>query len=415
MKKDFFKNKIYVLFLYIQRLFRMSNLYKNIIIPLLILSLTLFLSSFRKIYAQNNKTFTVVIDPGHGGKDSGTRGTGRTPISEKDVVLSVGKKVRDLLKKHSDIKVVMTRSSDKFLELRERANLANKIKADVFVSIHCNASSNPNAKGSETYVLGVHRNKDNLEVAKRENAVILLEEDYEMHYEGFDPNAPETFIGLELLQEEFLEQSILLASMVQREFEKRVPTRNRSVQQAGFAVLRLTYMPSVLTEIGFLSNPKEEKFLHSEEGQNQIALSIANAILNYKKIIEQNSVTPETLNLENSPEPSQSETSGQPTGQTENTSPENHAQEAFFSVQIQSSSKKIPLKPDRFNGLSNIFSKKMGKTYKYFYGKTTSLDQAKKLLRTAKKAGYRDAFIVGFINEKRVSVAKIIKHLAKNR
>ncbi len=365
----------------------------------------IFISS-TGLNAQNKEVFKVVIDPGHGGKDSGTRGTGRMKKTEKDVVLAVGKKVSELLKKHKDIEVIMTRSTDKFVELRQRANIANKAKADVFVSIHCNASPSPKARGSETFVLGVHRNKDNLEVAKRENAVILLEEDYHTHYEGFDPNAPETFIGLELLQEEFLDQSILLASMIQKEFEKRVKTKNRSVQQAGFAVLRLTYMPSVLIEIGFLSNPQEEKFLHSEEGQNKIAVSIANAILDYKKIIEQNSINPESLIVSTA----EDEEVNIETQEKNNDSP---AGNVFLSVQIQVSGKRIPLKPSNFRGLSHVFMKKSGKYYKFYYGKTLSMDQARKFLREAKSKGYKDAFLVGFIDNKRVPVKEVLKKIKK--
>ncbi len=389
----------------------MPKLRKNIVSVLLFsVGLTLFFLP-HKIYAQKSDKFTVVIDPGHGGKDSGTKGTGKTKIYEKDVVLSVGKKVAENLRKHKDINVIMTRDSDKFLELHQRARIANKNKADVFVSIHCNASKNPKAKGSETYVLGIHRNKDNLEVAKRENAVILLEDDYQLHYEGFDPNAPETFIGLELLQEEFLEQSILLASMMQREFEKRIPTKNRSVQQAGFAVLRLTYMPSVLTEIGFLSNPAEEKFLHSESGQNKVAQAISKAILDYKKIFEENTVRPTEINNSTSSTGTTASEINKPEPKPETHTAEN---KAFFSVQIKSSTKDIPATPENFHGLSPLFKKKIDGIYKYFYGKTPNLDEAKRLLRIARKSGYHDAFVVGFINGKRVSVKELLSHQKNN-
>jgi N-acetylmuramoyl-L-alanine amidase len=366
-----------------------------------------------KIYAQTQDKFIVVIDPGHGGKDTGALGTGKKKIHEKDIVLSVGKKVAALLKQHDDIKVIMTRSTDKFLELRHRARIANKAKADVFVSIHCNSSTNPKARGSETFVLGVHRNKDNLEVAKRENSVILLEQDYELHYEGFDPNAPETFIGLELLQEEYLEQSILLASFVQREFVKRVKTKNRSVQQAGFAVLRLTYMPSVLTEIGFISNPAEEKFLQSEEGQQKVAVSIANAILDYKKVIEQNTLSAGRLTPETVDDlfDTNGETSGNATGKDE---PVTSTDDAFYTVQIQSAGKKIDVRPSNFRNLDPVFYVKFKNVYKYFYGKTRSFDEARKLLRVARQKGYKDAFIVGFIEGRRVTIAELKKYLQRN-
>ncbi len=380
------------------------------------------------------KKFTVVIDPGHGGKDAGTLGTGRTKIHEKDVVLAIGKKVDSILKKNDpDIRVIMTRKTDKFVELRKRADIANKAKADVFVSIHCNANPNKNVRGSETYVLGIHRNKDNLEVAKKENAVIKLEDDYKLHYKGFDPDAPETFIGLELMQEEYLEQSILLAALVQKEYQKSVHTKNRSVQQAGFAVLRLTYMPSILTEVGFLSNPEEEKFLHSRAGQLKIANSIANAVIKYKKLILQNTEAAGDLHVSDLNVPGSGSTNtGRETGHgstggardvqhTQNsqhslTSSGNNFEvsnvncnNCFFSVQVAMSKHKIPNVSRYFKGLNPVFYKKMGNVYKYFYGKTLNFDKVKKLQRQARQKGFRDAFIVGFRNGNRVPAGSILK------
>lgn len=380
------------------------------------------------------KKFTVVIDPGHGGKDAGTLGTGRTKIHEKDVVLAIGKKVDSILKKNDpDIRVIMTRKTDKFVELRKRADIANKAKADVFVSIHCNANPNKNVRGSETYVLGIHRNKDNLEVAKKENAVIKLEDDYKLHYKGFDPDAPETFIGLELMQEEYLEQSILLAALVQKEYQKSIHTKNRSVQQAGFAVLRLTYMPSILTEVGFLSNPEEEKFLHSRAGQLKIANSIANAVIKYKKLILQNTEATGDLHVSDLNVPGSGSTNtGRETGHgstggardvqhTQNsqhslTSSGNNFEvsnvncnNCFFSVQVAMSKHKIPNVSRYFKGLNPVFYKKMGNVYKYFYGKTLNFDKVKKLQRQARQKGFRDAFIVGFRNGSRVPAGSILK------
>ncbi len=359
------------------------------------------------VFAQNPKTFTVVVDAGHGGKDTGTTGDRRSKMTEKDVVLKIALKVDSILQNDKDIKVILTRKTDKFLELRQRANMANKAKADLFVSIHCNANPNPKARGSETYVLGVHRNKDNLEVAKKENAVIKLEKDYKIHYQGFNPDSPESFIGLEMMQEEFLEQSILLASMIQQEYEKRTKTHNRSVQQAGFAVLRLTYMPSVLTEVGFLSNPEEAKFLRSNEGQEKIAISIANAIKKYKNILKTESEffsennDPTTANNSNIQGEKDDEYNLNKTSDT--TQPSN----AYFSIQILTSSKKINPKSKYFKGLSPVEFKKFGRAYKYFYGKTTSFEQARKMQARARKAGFKGAFIVGFINGKKVPASQI--------
>ena len=357
----------------------------------------------------------MVLDPGHGGHDSGTRGTGKTKIYEKHVVLAVAKKVAELLKSDPDIKVIMTRNSDKFIELRKRAEIANKNKADVFVSIHCNANPNPGVRGSETYVLGIHRNKDNLEVAKMENAVIKLEEDYQLHYENFDPDDPSTFIGLELAQEEFLDQSILLASLVQKEFQKRVKTKNRSVQQAGFAVLRLTYMPSILTEIGFLSNPQEERFLHSKTGQYKIAQSIANAIKQYKNIILMNSsittqddvISEEMTEIENAGKDDQAEKSKSKSKLENQKQIPFDTEGKYYSVQIKLSKNKIPVNNRYFKNLQNIFYVYSKPYYKYYYGKAYSLGQAKKLLHEAKKAGFKDAFLVGFVKGKRVNIRQV--------
>ncbi len=367
----------------------------------------MFFSVGSDLYAQAEKTFTVVVDAGHGGKDTGTMGDRRSKIVEKDVVLNIVLKVDSLLKKDKDIKVILTRRTDKFLELRHRADIANKAKADLFVSVHCNANPNPKARGSETYVLGVHRNKDNLEVAKKENAVIKLEDNYKINYQGFDPDSPESFIGLEMMQEEFLEQSILMASLIQQEYEKRTRTYNRSVQQAGFAVLRLTYMPSVLTEVGFLSNPDEAKFLRSKEGQEKIALSIANAIRKYKNILKTESefltnnsdfsgISDENIKGEKDDDYRQ-ETN------TTNT----RKKDAFYAVQILTASRKINPNSKYFKGLKPVFYKKYGRVYKYFYGKTTSFDQARKMQSRARKAGFKGAFIVGFVNGKKVSASQV--------
>ncbi len=423
----------------------MKKFFSKSIFPVMLLMLGLGFQTARAQSHKPSKKFTVVIDPGHGGKDTGTLGTGKSKIHEKDVVLAIGKKVDSILKhKDPDMRVIMTRSTDKFIELRKRAEIANKAKADVFVSIHCNANPNKNVRGSETYVLGIHRNKDNLEVAKKENAVIKLEDDYKLHYKGFDPDAPETFIGLELMQEEYLEQSILLAALVQKEYQKSVHTKNRSVQQAGFAVLRLTYMPSILTEVGFLSNPDEEKFLHSRAGQLKIANSIANAVIKYKKLILQNTETPDDLALSGPSEPvgggsshsdgvgsgrdethnapentHQSSSAGQNThqGHTSDAHEPNAAGEVsnvkcadcFFSVQLAMSRHKISNVYRYFKGLTPVFYKKMGNVYKYFYGKTLNFDKVKKLQRQAREKGFRDAFIVGFRDGKRVPAGSILK------
>ena len=215
----------------------------------------------------------IVLDPGHGGHDSGAVGE---KYKEKDLVLNMALILGKMINmKYPDVEVIYTRTTDVFIPLHERTALANKQKADLFISIHCNAISNPNTKGTETFVMGLHRAAENLEVAKRENSVILMEENYQQNYEGFDPNSPVGHIMLSAFQDIHLNRSIELASMVEKSFAARKYTKSRGVKQAGFAVLRRATMPSILIEAGFMSNKEEEIYLGSENGQ----LDIANALL----------------------------------------------------------------------------------------------------------------------------------------
>ena len=229
------------------------------------------------VYAQN---FKVVLDPGHGGKDPGAL---RGNFVEKKIVLDVALKVGELLKLDKDIKVIFTRKTDVFVEVAERTRIANREKADIFVSIHVNAAKNTAAYGAETYIMGISKNEANLEVAKRENAVITLEDNYEKHYEGYDPNRPESLIGLTLMQEQFIKQSIDLASKIQVRFKNDVLRNDRGVRQGPFWVLHSALMPSILVELGFISNKEEGEYLNSEAGKNELAKAIARAIREYKK------------------------------------------------------------------------------------------------------------------------------------
>jgi len=229
------------------------------------------------VYAQN---FKVVLDPGHGGKDPGAL---RGNFVEKKIVLDVALKVGELLKLDKDIKVIFTRKTDVFVEVAERTRIANREKADIFVSIHVNAAKNTAAYGAETYIMGISKNEANLEVAKRENAVITLEDNYEKHYEGYDPNRPESLIGLTLMQEQFIKQSIDLASKIQVRFKNDVLRNDRGVRQGPFWVLHSALMPSILVELGFISNKEEGEYLNSEVGKNELAKAIARAIREYKK------------------------------------------------------------------------------------------------------------------------------------
>lgn len=245
----------------------------------------LLLVSFSQVFAGPKfEVKTVVIDAGHGGKDPGAIGPGKT--YEKDVALAVALKLGENIKKtYPGVKVIYTRSTDVFLELHERAEIANKNKADLFIAVHINSSTNPQAYGSSCYVLGLHKTEANLEVAKRENAVILLEDDRDKNYD-FDPNTPEGHIIMSMKQNAFLDQSISIASKVETYMENSARRKSLGVKQAGFYVLYKTAMPSILAEIGFISNPDEEKYLKSETGQEKIADALFRAFTTYKAEME---------------------------------------------------------------------------------------------------------------------------------
>ncbi|KGO89955.1 N-acetylmuramoyl-L-alanine amidase family protein [Flavobacterium suncheonense] len=346
------------------------------------------------VSAQNNAKFRVVLDAGHGGNDFGATYHGYV---EKNNALNVVLKVGRILEKDAGTQVIYTRKTDVFIPLDERADIANKSKADIFVSIHCNANKNTAASGSETYVMGVTRNAANLEVAKKENEVVTLEKDYKVKYDGYDPKSPESVIGMTLIQEEYLDQSIELAAGVQDQFDGKVGRKNRGVKQAGFLVLRKIYMPRILIEMGFVSNKEEGAFLSSDEGQEKIAEAIANAILDYKKEY----FVPGTEEYV-APEPRKVDTPKVNTPKAVNT------KGIVFKVQISASSKKLELRANNFNGLDNI-SMEEGTVNKYFHGNTNDYEEAKKDLEVAKSKGYTSAFIVAYKNGKKISLKEALQ------
>lgn len=335
-----------------------------------------------EIMAQEN--FTVVLDAGHGGKDPGKAAKA---FYEKNIALSIVLKLGKKLESVEDVEVIYTRKKDIFLDLKERGRIANEADADLFVSVHCNAF-HTQADGTETYVLGLHANKQNFEVAKQENSVIFLEDNYEEKYEGFDPNSPEAVIGMTLMQEEFLDQSLVLASNIQTNFRDDLKRKDRGVKQAGFVVLHQTYMPSVLIETGFITNTEEGNFLNSKGGQEKIANSIFEAIKKYKKNLDENVVVEETPIVE---ETSSSIYPG-----------------VDFKVQIASGKKKLETKSYNFKGLKGVERGKIGGVFKYYYGKTSDYDQIVKLQSEARKAGFGTAFVVAFKGSERIKVSEVI-------
>ncbi|HLW63599.1 MAG TPA: N-acetylmuramoyl-L-alanine amidase [Flavobacterium sp.] len=358
------------------------------------------------VYAQN---FKVVLDPGHGAHDFGAV---RGNYVEKKIVLDVALKVGDLLKRDKNIEVVFTRKTDVFLEVRERTEIANREKADVFISIHANAHTTTSPQGTETFIMGISKNASNLEVAKRENAVITLEDNYETHYAGYDPSRPESLIGLTLAQEQFISQSIDLASKVQTRFTNDAERKNRGVKQGPFWVLHSAFMPSILIELGFLSNKEEGAYLTSEAGKNELARAIANAIIDYRKqfhTAKSNNTPP--IKVEKSEEPVKEEpVETAKTSSVDASKPEVVTKEGvIFRVQIAASGKNIQLKPDNFKGLENITSIQEDKLYKYFYNETTDYDHARKALEVAKNKGYTSAFLVVYKDGKKISIQEALK------
>lgn len=333
--------------------------------------------------AEAQKKYTIVLDAGHGGKDPGK--VGYRNYKEKDIALKITLKVGQLLKQNKDIKVVYTRTTDKFVDLWKRGTIANEANADLFVSIHCNAHTSQ-ARGTETWVLGVHANKKNFEVAKRENAVILLEDNFHEKYKGFDPNSPESVIGLSLMQEDNLDKSLAVASIIQQHFKSKLTRVNRGVKQAGFVVLHQTTMPSVLIETGFLTNKQEGRYLNSKKGQSEISSSIAYSIKKYVAQLKLNTVV--------SYEDQSSKVSS--TG-------------VVYKVQIASSKTKLATKSYNFKGLQNVTRDKVGAYYKYFYGNTSNYSKIVKELSKAKQKGYKTAWIVAFKNGEKISVQEALK------
>jgi N-acetylmuramoyl-L-alanine amidase len=341
---------------------------------------------------------TVVIDAGHGGKDPGALGK---DVKEKDIVLSVALKVGEYLKREMpELKVVYTRTTDVFVPLDERAEIANKAKADLFVSIHANAISNPRIYGAETFVLGLHRSEENLEVAKKENSVIILEEGYTTKYEGFDPTSPESYIIFELMQNVYLDQSIAAASIIQDQFETRVGRRNRGVKQAGFLVLRKTAMPGVLVELGFLSNRTEEKFMASEEGQVYLASAIFRSIRDYKIRFEARN----NLHLSQLEEVSVDASVVTPLPiASEVVSPREVVE---FRIQVASSSRQLSSNEGTFQHFGDVWSYKEGNLHKYTTGLSSSYEQISNQLTEVRKI-IPDSFIIAFKDGVRVPVSSV--------
>ncbi len=349
----------------------------SIYLTLLVFTVNVEAGSLTK--TPQSEKFKVVLDAGHGGHDSGNRGNG---YFEKNIALSIVLEIGKELEKIPDVEVIYTRKKDVFLELWERADIANNANADLFISVHCNSHSSQ-ASGTETFVLGLDGNAKNMAIAKKENSVIFLEDNHQERYEGFDPNAPESSIGLELMQEEYLDQSISLAGLVENAFTGKVKRKSRGVKQAIFWVLHRSVMPSVLIETGFLTNNKEGKFLNSKIGQQKMAKAIAVAVTEYKNNLRSNDGQIIPVNEELSVKANESVA-------------DRVYKDITFKVQLAASKRKLDTKPYNFKGLNDISRNKEGSLYKYYSGATSNYSEIQRKLKEAKAKGYTSAFIVSF-------------------
>ncbi len=393
---------------------RPSGWFRSLLLA--VLAVAVF-SSYRIVPQRRAVIKTVVIDAGHGGHDSGCLGVNK--VKEKDVALGIALKLGNLLEENfPDIKVIYTRKTDVFLELHERAQIANNAKADLFICVHCNSACfydkkkrkeicNGETKGPETWIMGLNRSEANLEVAKRENSVMLLEKDYVRQYDGFDPNSPEADIIFSLYQNTFMEQSLKMASLIQKELTAKGRT-NRGVKQAGFWVLYKTTMPSVLIETGFLSNPGEEQFLGSGKGQQEVASGIYKAFKKYRSGMESVDGLSEAdkepvAGAEKEPVAEEKQEEIAP-GNSPATTTESTAG-VWLSVQFLSSGTSLKEESPRFKGLKNVREERtQSGGYKYFYGHYSTFEDAIAGQTKLRENGFKDAFVIAFKDGKHITV-----------
>ncbi|MEY4287321.1 MAG: hypothetical protein RL511_1409 [Bacteroidota bacterium] len=382
-----------------------NGLQKNACSLFLLAAIVLFSTNLS--WGQASKIKTVVIDAGHGGHDPGCHGAQN---NEKEVCLSMALKLGALIKeRYPEIKIIYTRSTDVFVELAERANIANRNNADLFICIHANAGSTT-AYGSETYVLGLHRTDAQQKVAERENASIALEDDKGAKYRSYDLT-PDGIIALQFQLAVFHRQSILFAEMIQKEF-KKIGRYDRGVKQAGFLVLYKTTMPSVLIETAFLPNPTEEKLIGTAEGQQKMAQAMFQAFINYKNATEGKTVVSGTTTQQNTSEVKPN--GNNPTKPAETPKETTKEQGLIFRVQIETSNKAISTKSSHFNGLE-VFEYQDNTLYKYCTGTfPNDLQGAKNYKNELIQKGFANAFVVAFLDGERISIEKAIKLAEKN-
>ncbi len=368
------------------------------------------------LFCTSSFAFTLVLDAGHGGQDAGAIGSFS---KEKNInltyVLALGEKIAA---NHKDVKIIYTRTTDVFIPLNERAQIANKANADLFMSIHTNSAKSRTANGTETFTLGHARSKENMELAMLENSVILLEEDYQKTYQGFDPNSTDSYIMFQFMQDQYMEQSIKFADLIQQNFSKNTPLTDRGVRQAGFLVLRATTMPSVLVELGFISNREEEKYLNRKENQDKMVDAIYEAFVNYKRVLEKkNGGQPiehgknTTIHTTPTPQPT---TTSTPTQKPTNTPTIVTEGNILFKVQFLVSKKKYKEGNAIFKGVTNIDSYVENGFYKYTTGSTSDIDAINQLKNDVAKK-FPDAFVIAYKNGKRCNIHDAIKEVSDKK
>ena len=378
-------------------------------------ALTLSLIFIATASAQTNSKFKVVLDAGHGDHDFGATYHG---FVEKNINLAIVLKLGKILESDPNVQVIYTRDNDTFVDLVERANIANRANANFFVSVHCNANKNNDAFGSETFVMGLSKSASSLAIAKKENAVITLEDNYKNKYSGYDPNSPESLISATLAQEEYLDQSIELASTIQDGLQNKLNRKSRGVAQAPFMVLHKAFMPRVLVETGFISNLDEGSYLNSEEGQQNIAKTIADAVFRMK--VEYFGGTMPVIDIKRYEKPIIKDSTPKVNLQTQTRDTSKEIKKSIelkkldtnkpiFKTQLKASASKIDTKPENFNGLNNISFVLEKDYYKYMYGETNDYVVAKMQLLEAKTKGYDSAFIVAFRNGVKISLNEALK------
>ena len=386
-------------------------------------------SGFQPAARMSDQVRTVVIDAGHGGKDPGNLGTRRYKKTEKDVSLAVALKVEQYIKQRfPDIKVVMTRRDDSYPTLHERTVIANRAQGDVFISIHCDAAENRSAYGSSTYVMGKDHDDEN-RVAMRENSVILQEDNQEV-YEGFDPTKPESYIMLTMFQYAFIQQSVELAQTVQNAFRNDVGRKDRGVKQQPLYVTSRTAMPAILIELGFLTNSAEEDYLMTDDGQDQMAQAIARSFAQYKVRREGGTASEPVVPPAPKPEVRLPEPAAQEVPKVEaptqeaapvvteskpaSEAPTNAAaSDVYFTVQLSVSGIQKSTSESPFDAIRGVFFVKDGRLYRYLYGRFGSRDDAYKALQEARQKGFPDAFMVAYRGTARITLDEADQALKK--